>query len=173
VFGSWEAFRLRSGTVFSTNVPTAAERTGDFSATGLPTIYDPLSVDSGGVHDPTVACPRTAFSGNVIPTGRINPTAMFLLDFLPLPNSTSAADNFVKATSTGGNIDEYVARVDQTLTSKSTLFGRFTFWKLLSLAQDPFGTGLCKDRCAETARARAWRSATTASLVQTPLPTLT
>src|SRR5258706_2965340 len=29
VFGSWEAFRLRSGTVFSTNVRTAAVRTDD------------------------------------------------------------------------------------------------------------------------------------------------
>ncbi len=35
-FFSWEAYRLRSGTVFSTIVPTAAERTGDFSAAGVP-----------------------------------------------------------------------------------------------------------------------------------------
>src|SRR5690242_1640678 len=39
-FFSWEAYRLRSGTVFTTTVPTAAERTGDFSAAGIPTIYD-------------------------------------------------------------------------------------------------------------------------------------
>src|SRR3984893_4029575 len=58
VFGSYEAFRLRTGTVFSTNVPTAAERTGDFSAAGLATIYDPLSVDPNACTDPTVACPR-------------------------------------------------------------------------------------------------------------------
>src|SRR2546423_13432846 len=86
VFGSWEAFRLRSGTVFSTNVPTAAERTGDFSAAGLPTIYDPLSVDPAACTDPTVPCNRTAFAGNVIPSNRINPTANFLLNYLPLPN---------------------------------------------------------------------------------------
>jgi len=163
VFGSWEAFRLRSGTVFSTNVPTAAERgtgtanpgTFDFSVAGIPTIYDPLSVDPASCTDPTVACPRTAFAGNIIPTDRVNPTALFLLKYLPLPNSTSATDNFVKATSTGGNIDEYVARVDQTINSRSTIFGRFTFWKLLSLAQDPFGTGLCKDRCAENSKSKS------------------
>src|ERR1700730_7429352 len=154
-FFSWEAFRLRSATVFSTNVPTAAERTGDFSAAGVPTIYDPLSVDPTACTDPTVACPRTPFTGNMIPTNRLTPTAVFLLKYLPLPNSTSAADNFVKATSTGGNIDEYVARVDQTINSKSTLFGRFAFWKLLSLAQDPFGTGLCKDRCAENSKSKS------------------
>ena len=163
VFGSWEAFRLRSGTVFSTNVPTAAERgTGtanpgdyDFSAAGVPTIYDPLSVDPTCPVSPTVPCTRTAFAGNIITPDRANPTAVFLLNYLPLPNSTSATDNFVKATSTGGNIDEYVARADQTINSKSTLFGRFTFWKLLSLAQDPFGTGLCKDRCAENSKSKS------------------
>jgi hypothetical protein len=154
-FFSWEAFRLRSATVFSTNVPTAAERTGDFSAAGVPTIYDPLSVNPTACTDPTVPCTRTAFASNKIPMARLNPTAVFLLKYLPLPNSTSAADNFVKATSTGGNIDEYVARVDQTINSKSTLFGRFAFWKLLSLAQDPFGTGLCKDRCAENSKSKS------------------
>jgi Carboxypeptidase regulatory-like domain len=154
VFGSWEAFRLRSGTVFSTNVPTAAERTGDFSASGK-TIYDPLSVSPGACTDPTVACPRTQFTGNTIPTARLNPTALFLLNYLPLPNSTSAATNFIKATSTGGNIDEYVFRADQTINDRQTIFGRFSFWKLLSLAQDPFGTGLCKDRCAENSKSKS------------------
>jgi hypothetical protein len=155
VFGSYEAFRLRTGTVFSTNVPTAAERTGDFSAAGLATIYDPLSVDPTACKDPTVACPRTAFKSNVIPTTRINGTAQFLLKYLPLPNSTSPTTNFVKAASTGGDIDEYVARADQSINAKQRIFGRFTYWKLLSLAQDPFGTGLCKDRCAEKTRSKS------------------
>jgi hypothetical protein len=154
VFFSWEAFRLRSATVFSTNVPTAAERTGDFSAAGL-TIYDPLSVDPATCTDPAVACPRKAFPGNVIPADQLNPTSVFLLKYFPLPNSTSAATNFVKASSTGGNIDEYVVRGDQTINSKSTIFGRFTYWKLLSLAQDPFGTGFCKDRCAENTKSKS------------------
>ncbi len=155
VFGSYEGFRLRTGTVFSTNVPTAAERTGDFSAAGLSTIYDPLSVDPTACTDPTVACPRTQFTGNVIPTTRINGTAQFLLKYLPLPNSSSPATNFVKAASTGGDIDEYVARADQSINAKQRIFGRFTYWKLLSLAQDPFGTGLCKDRCAEKTRSKS------------------
>ncbi len=96
-FFSWEAFRLRSATVFSTNVPTAAERTGDFSGAGVPIIYDPLSVDPAACTNPKLPCSRTAFNGNLIPATRLNPTAVFLLKYLPLPNSTSAADNFVKA----------------------------------------------------------------------------
>jgi hypothetical protein len=153
VFFSWEAFRLRSGTVFSTNVPTAAERTGDFSGAGA-TIYDPLSVNPAACTNPNIACPRTAFGGNMIPSNRINPTSNFLLKYLPLPNSTGAF-NFVKATSTGGNIDEYVVRADQNITSRQRIFGRYSHWKMLSLAQDPFGTGLCKDRCQENTKSNS------------------
>src|SRR3984893_1603964 len=152
-FFSWEAYRLRSGTVFTTTVPTAAERTGDFSAAGVPTIYDPLTVNPD---PPTTHNKRTAFAGNVIPTGRINPTSQFLLGLIPLPtNPTALTNNFIKASSTGGNVDEYVARVDQNINASNRVFGRFSYWKLLSLAQDPFGTGLCKDRCAENTRSKS------------------
>jgi len=149
-FFSYEGFRLRSGTVFSTNVPTADERTGNFSGAGV-TIYDPLSINPGACTDPNVACPRTAFSGNVIPTDRISPTSAFLLQFLPLPNATGKF-NFVKAASTGGSIDEYAARGDQNISARQRIFGRYSQWKLVSLAQDPFGTGFCKDRCQENTK---------------------
>src|SRR5437899_1939001 len=91
-FFSWESFRLRQGTVFTTTVPTLAERgagssanfsfsdlcvsgfTGpggicaDKNASGnfIHQIYDPLTVDSS-----TAA--RQPFAGNIIPANRINP----------------------------------------------------------------------------------------------------
>jgi len=154
VFGSWEGFRLRTGTVFTTTVPTAAERTGDFSASGI-TIYDPLSVDPTCPVSTTSPCARTTFAGNIIPTDRINSTSNFLLKYIPLPTNSSLTNNFVKAASTGGNVDEYVGRVDQNINARNRIFGRFSYWKLLSLAQDPFGTGLCKDRCAENTRSKS------------------
>jgi len=152
-FFSWEAYRLRSGTVFTTTVPTLAERTGNFSAAGVPTIYDPLSVDPNPATSNNV---RTAFAGNIIPANRINSTSQYLLGLIPNPtNDTLLTNNFVKAASTGGNVDEYVARMDQNINASNRLFGRFSYWKLLSLAQDPFGTGLCKDRCAENTRSKS------------------
>jgi hypothetical protein len=152
-FFSWEAYRLRSGTVFTTTVPTIAERGGDFSAAGVPTIYDPLTVNPNPA---TTNNQRTAFTGNSIPAGRINPTSLFLLQFIPPPTDpTALTNNFIKAASTGGNVDEYVARVDQNINATNRVFGRFSYWKLLSLAQDPFGTGLCKDRCAENTRSKS------------------
>src|SRR6266852_2117720 len=146
-FFSWERFSLRQGTVFTTTVPTLAERTGDFSAPGLPTIFDPLTVDPNPA---TSNKARTAFPGNVIPSARINPTSQFLLSLIPNPTNSATVNNFVKATGLGGDSDEYVPRVDYKINDKSRIFGRYSYWKLADLPRDPFGTGLCQDRCTET-----------------------
>src|SRR5450755_2028804 len=45
-FIDYEAQRLRQGLVESGTVPTNAQRTGNFTAAGLHTIYDPLSANS-------------------------------------------------------------------------------------------------------------------------------
>jgi len=62
-------------------VPTDAERSGDFSAAGLPAIYDPTTlqqfVSSGGV-------------ANVIPSTRIASQATALLKYYPEPNLTGS-----------------------------------------------------------------------------------
>ena len=95
-FGSYEGFRLRQGVPYTTTVPTAAERTGNFSAPGLPTIYDPLSVNPNC--PATSTCARTPFAGNVIPSNRINPTSTYLLNLYPLPtNPNATTDNFTTA----------------------------------------------------------------------------
>jgi hypothetical protein len=165
-FFSYEGFRLRTGTVFTTTVPTLTERGGNFAdlcLTGfvagvcqdkdsggktIHQLYDPLSVNlATGLRQPIL--------NNDI-SSLINPTSAFLLNkLIAQPNLPGTNLNFSKATSTGGDTDAYVGRVDQTINSKQTIFGRFAYWKLLSLAQDPFGTGLCKDRCAENTRSKS------------------
>src|ERR1700726_2562507 len=122
-FVSWEGFRLRIGTPFTTTVPTAAERAGNFSAIPTP-VKDPC----GGTVATPVACPgftgaATVFPGNVIPANRLNPTSLALLRFFPLPNSAGTVDpktgiltnNFTTATSGGGNQNQVVGRFDQNL----------------------------------------------------------
>src|SRR6266852_7815760 len=117
-FTSWEQYRLRHGENFTTTVPTLPERTADASgnysfADLLPTqIYDPYSNTTGGA--------RTAFPGNVIPAADINPAALTLLGFLPPPtNGSTTGGNFSKDASLGGNSNEFVARIDQSLTRSS------------------------------------------------------
>jgi hypothetical protein len=177
-FFSYEGFRLRQGTPFNTTVPTLQERQGDFSdlcLTGfngaglcndgggtVHQIYNPLTATSltstraiypfNCIADNTTFCQTNAPGvGN-----QINPTSAYLLNKLVAdPTTGGTVLNFLKDGSTGGDTDEYVARVDQNITSKQSIFGRFTYWKLLSLAQDPFGTGLCKDRCAENTKSKS------------------
>ena len=180
-FFSYEGFRLRTGTPFNTTVPTAVERQGDFSdlcssgfnGAGLcqddggtsHQIYNPLSATSasgpGANRTPipfNCLAALTPFCQANVPgaPNLINPTSAFLLGkLIANPTSPGTVLNFLKDSSTGGDTDTYIARVDQTITSKQTVFGRFAYWKLLSLAQDPFGTGMCKDRCAENTRSKS------------------
>ena len=90
-FYSQEEWRIKNPTSpIQRTVPTALERTGDFSQTidqagNLIPVIDPLT--------------KQPFSGNVIPSSRINPNAQVLLNVFPLPNQldrgvTSGAYNY-------------------------------------------------------------------------------
>jgi hypothetical protein len=163
-FGGYEGFRQRKGSIFNTWVPTAAERTGDFSqigssnTTSLLTIYDPLtSAGCSGTPGPPPTPPpsscRTAFTGNKIPTNRIDPTAQALLSYFPMPNQTNNPNgNFATAYSTGGNVDQYNGRIDYELSTKQRIYGRYTHNHILSLPDAPFSQ-ICTDRCTEDTRA--------------------
>jgi hypothetical protein len=180
VFGSYEGYRQRAGTVFTTTVPTAQERTGNFgdlctagfAASGVcnnpaQQLYNPLEVNTSGVRSPI---PFNDLTGNnpITAAPYINSTSAFLLGkLIANPTGPGLLNNFTKSASTGGDIDEYVARVDHNLTASQHLFGRFTYFKELSLAQDPYGTGLCKDRCAENTKSRSIAVGWTDSLSST------
>jgi hypothetical protein len=151
-FSSYEAFRQRKGSALTTWVPTAAERTGDFSQIGsigtssvLP-IYDAATstnCTSGGG-----PC-RAMFAGNKIPLNRLDPTAQVLLGYYPLPNqSGNPFGNFVESYSTGGNVDQINERVDYSMSSKQRIYGRYTRSHVLSLPDSPF-KDICGDRCTE------------------------
>jgi hypothetical protein len=161
-FGSYEGFRLRKGSPFQSFVPTAAERSGDFSAVGSSntssafTIYDPTTSGVGGnpaCNGTNPVC-RTAFPNNIIPANKLDPTAVALLNFFPMPNLTgSTTANFADSYSTGGNVDQYNARIDYALGQRQRIFGRYTQSKVLSLPDNPFSK-ICTDRCTETTTAK-------------------
>jgi Carboxypeptidase regulatory-like domain len=153
-FFAYDGYRQRASSVVTTTVPTVGERSGAFPA-DTP-IYNPLSVSAACLANSTAAnCGRTQFAGNTIPTGSINPAALLELKYLPLPTNSAEASNFTSAAASGGNTNQYVARVDQKLSSTQHIFTRYNFFNLLDLPTDPFGTGLCEDRCAETYQTNA------------------
>lgn len=143
-FASYEGFRLRQGQSMLLTVPTAQDRSGDFSnvlnAQGkLTTIYDPLTTTKDPVTGQNV---RQPFPGNRIPTGRIDSAAKLLERLWALPNAAGQqfgnVSNFAANASTGGDSDQVNARVDHTFNDMHRLFGRFTRSSMMNLPVDPF-----------------------------------
>lgn len=118
---------------FNTSVPTAAQRSGDFSTTNyatnqLQTIYDPFStrsVNGAFVRDP--------FAGNRIPANRINPVASSVLALIPLGNVAgdpiTGLNNLASGSNTRKFVDiypEYSGRGDYIFSDKNRMFIRYS-----------------------------------------------
>jgi hypothetical protein len=95
------------------NVPTAEERAGDFSAPGLPTIYDPTT--------------GSPFANNAIPNGqngtkdRIAAQAAALLAYFPQPNLTGGTQNYHLLTTAQSNSTQAGVRYMRALGKNATL----------------------------------------------------
>jgi hypothetical protein len=114
-FFNYEGRRQTDGQTFIYNVPTAAEKEGDFSA------------NTAAVRDPDTPG-RTPFPGNRIPSSRLDPIGSKLASFYPEPNvpgRPSGSANFRANASTRESPNNYVARVDHNFTDKDRLYGRF------------------------------------------------
>jgi Carboxypeptidase regulatory-like domain len=115
-------------------------------------IYNPYSLDAAGNRNP--------FPNNQIPSAYWSPATEKMWDTYFIPPNLSqpqftGANNFTSASSSGGNTNQFVARGDQVISSNTRLFARFTYFGLLDLPTNPFGTGLCFDRCAEDYHTKA------------------
>jgi hypothetical protein len=116
-FLNYEGYRDRRAVTNGYNVPSRAQRRGDF--TGFPQIYDPLANDAAGN--------RVPFAGNVIPSTRISPISAKLTEAWPLPNNESdVARSYVQNFNNPLDKDQGNLRVDQQLTTKDQLMGRFS-----------------------------------------------
>jgi hypothetical protein len=130
-FADFEANRRRFSTPLFLFVPTTAMRQGDFSAL------------STALMDPFTGKP---YPSNKIPSGSacanmqdcINPVVTSLLNnYLPAPNvNVSAANfgsqaNYLQQTPTPSNTNGFDLRFDRTITSKQSMFVRWS-WKHLS-----------------------------------------
>lgn len=123
-FFAYEGMQQRLGQTSSgTIVPTALERTGDFSQSfvrgSLITVAPPNTV--------TPANPRgVPYPGNIIPQSQLDPVALaFTKAFLPLPNS--AGNIYTYNLSVPNNDNQVVAKVDHSISDKNKLSVRY-FW---------------------------------------------
>jgi hypothetical protein len=118
-FGNYEGSRLKAlGGGAQAVVPTAAMRTGDFSAAGF-TVRDPLT--------------GTPFPGNRIPAERIDPAARRIIDFFyPLPNQAASSNQgfgtYRQILPLSRDRERADVRIDHELTGKDSVFVR-TSWQ--------------------------------------------
>ncbi|MGI8782174.1 MAG: carboxypeptidase regulatory-like domain-containing protein, partial [Acidobacteriota bacterium] len=117
-FGGYEGLRSRLAHTSLVTVPTAALRSGDFSARRP--IFDPASFDASTGR-------RLPFPSNQIPQGRIDPIARLLLDqFQPLPNRPGDLDNYADSRPQAKRRDGLALRIDHAGSAKDSVFARYT-----------------------------------------------
>lgn len=118
-FYSYEGLKSGLPAGGAQRTPTELERRGDFSQSGM-VIYDVLN-RVNGVPQP--------FAGNVIPQNRLDPVAMNLLQYMPMPNSEpDAAGNNYFFEAGNSRFDTYtsgILRVDHNLNASHRIFGRY------------------------------------------------
>ncbi len=105
-------------------IPTDAQKAGNFSGIPAP-IYDPKTTVpvSGGHYQ------RTQFPGNLIPTNRLDPIALKIINTYvnQKPNVVPKSDgtnNFIQAQNQDNNYLSTVFRVDENLSQRQRFFVR-------------------------------------------------
>jgi hypothetical protein len=119
-FGSFEGTRTRLGRSFTSTVPVAEIRNGDFNR--VRPVFDPAT---------TVGTPasftRQPFPGNVVPRNRWDPLAPKLLDLYPLPTDPSRiTNNFFFSPSESNDVNTYDIKGDHNISDRSRLSVRYS-----------------------------------------------
>jgi Carboxypeptidase regulatory-like domain/TonB dependent receptor-like, beta-barrel len=94
------------------HVPTALERAGDFSQSGV-TIKNPFT--------------GQPFKDNVIPPNFINATSLAVANLYPMPNRSDPVTNFVSAPLTDRQAGQFTIKTDHTIWHGSPLMFRYSF----------------------------------------------
>lgn len=130
-FFDYEGSRRRTGYTSAMTVPDLLQRNGDFSQTTTAAgaripIYDPSTTTASGA-----TFVRQVFANNMIPANRLDPVALKIINYFPLPNR--AAANLSGANNFAGNgvntllHDFWSVKVDHTFGAKDRITGRYMF----------------------------------------------
>lgn len=155
-FFAYEGARRTDGLIRTLTVPTSAQRQGDFSASLGAPLYrqannaistnvtatpilnaDGSAVRAGQIYD--AATPRgfannravgSYFPGNRIPLNRIDPVALRLLEFYPLPNQPADASGGNNFSSNYGrllNRNNFTVKINHNFTDRDRLDFRYIY----------------------------------------------
>jgi carboxypeptidase family protein len=112
-FADYERTRLREGTTRVTNVPTAAERAGDFSQSLFPAPVDPIS--------------RQPLPGARIPPFFINPIGAAIAALYPLPNRNVPLANYVSSPTLRDDVHQFDVKVEHLLSTSMRTSARYSY----------------------------------------------
>lgn len=112
-FVDYEGSRVREGITRVTNVPTLAERKGDFSQSLFRAPINPFT--------------QQPFTGNKIPDLFINPIGRAIAALYPAPNRNVPFENFVSSPVLRDRNDHFDVRLEHALSSSSELTARYSF----------------------------------------------
>jgi hypothetical protein len=120
------------------NIPSVPFRTGDLSGDPGHQVYDPAT----GIQDGSGQF-RTPFTGNIIPTSRINPISAKIIALLPATNEafspTSQTNDYFALLPFHKTTDQVDSKIDWNLSDKNRLSGRFSFARPTSFQAPIFG----------------------------------
>jgi hypothetical protein len=117
-FLGWQSSRTEDAAPQLGSVPTAAQRTGQFTTP----IYDPATT----VPNPNgTGYVRALFPNDVVPASRFDPVALKLLALYPAPNLPGKNNFFSNQTEKIAQ-DQYVGRLDHRFSDKDSVFSRFS-----------------------------------------------
>ena len=141
-FVSYQGSRNRNPYESLATVPTGLERSGDFSQSvqrqgplaGLPVV----------IHDPMTPS-DPPFAGAVIPASRMDPAAVGLMQYIPLPNLPGTVQNFTMQRSLPSDSDGFSARINTRVSSKDNIFANYSLVQGSSFSSQIY-PGLDTDR---------------------------
>jgi hypothetical protein len=149
-------------------VPTAAQRTGNFSAALQPNVPcngpDPAGqmVCLNEIFDPDTqrvvsgSTVRSPFPGNVIPLTRMDPTAAIVQNLVPLPNTPGLVNYTAPGYANFRHTTIPSVKIDHIINAKMKLSGYYSATKTLSPQNNgfpqPFSTLQSENYLAQTIR---------------------
>jgi hypothetical protein len=138
-FVDYQGQRQSIGRTVISTVPTLLQRQGVFTeaiAGHVPAIYDPA---------PGAGMARAPFANNTIPTVRMDPVALALLQRFPMPTSAGTANNYRRTDNEVDNQDQWDVRIDHAFRSRrDRVFGRLSYFRdgFVPVTPLPDGSGV-------------------------------
>ncbi len=155
-YAYYDGFRYSNTTTgVAYSLLTPAMKAGDFTAPGIPAIYDPATTvpnGSGGFTRQQFSCNGVL---NMICPNRISPVSAFYASLYPNPTLPGITNNYIGTSINNNNSDQFLFKVDHSFSSSSRLSASYNYNNNPQLNSCGFGIALCGGTPASNHGSRA------------------